>query len=312
MSAAGGAAAALAPAPATAPASRPLAAAAWMLGAVALFSTMAVAGREASVELDTFEIMTYRSLVGLAIVVAALAATGRLRLIRARRLGLHLTRNLCHFTGQNLWFFAVATIPLAQVFAYEFTSPIWVAVLAPLMLGERFTLVRGAAAALGFAGILLVARPWTEAGAAAFGIGQTAALAAAVLFALNVMLTKRLSGTESTPSIMFWMTALQAVMGLTTAGADLDVALPSATALPWVALIGVCGLAAHYCLTTALTLAPATVVSPMEFLRLPTIAVVGMLLYAEPLEPFVLIGAAVVFAGNLINLRAETRRRPRA
>ena len=302
------AAPAAAPAPA-APAARPLAAAAWMLGAVALFSAMAVAGREASVELDTFEIMTWRSLVGLAIVVAALAATGRLHLIRARRLGLHLARNLFHFTGQNLWFFAVAAIPLAQVFAYEFTSPIWVAVLAPLLLGERFTRARGAAVTLGFAGILLVARPWTEAGSAAFGIGQTAALGAAVMFALNVMLTKRLSRSESTPSIMFWMTGLQALMGLATAGADLDVAIPSAAAAPWVLLIGVCGLAAHYCLTTALTLAPATVVSPMEFLRLPTIAVVGMLLYAEPLEPFVLIGAAVVFAGNLINLRAETRRR---
>jgi drug/metabolite transporter (DMT)-like permease len=79
--------------------------------------------------------------------------------------------------------------------------------------------------------------------------------------------------------------------------------------LPWVALVGVCGLTAHYSLTRALTLAPASVVAPMEFARLPVIAVVGMLLYGEPLEFAVLAGAALILAGNTANMLGGRRRR---
>ncbi|HKK36204.1 MAG TPA: DMT family transporter [Paracoccaceae bacterium] len=287
---------------------RPLAAAGWMLLALLCFSTMAVAGREAAAELSTFELMTWRSLIGVVIVVSALGLRGRLHEIRFRNLGLHAARNVFHFTGQNLWFFAVTAIPLAQLFAYEFTSPIWIAVLAPFVLRERFTGVRATAALLGFAGILVVARPWTAEGSAAFGIGQTAALGAAVCFAFNLMFTKKLSRTESMASIMFFMVGLQSLFGLATAGWDLEIAVPTSATLHWVLLVSVCGLAAHFCVASALSLAPATVVSPMEFLRLPMIAVVGVLLYAEPLEPFVLIGAALVMGGNLLNMRAERRR----
>ncbi|MDP4033544.1 MAG: DMT family transporter, partial [Pseudorhodobacter sp.] len=134
---------------------RPLAAALWMIGAILAFSAMAVAGREASRLHDTFEIMLWRSLVGLGVVLVFASATGRLTEIRVGRLGQHFARNLAHFTGQNLWFWALTMIPLAQVFALEFTSPIWVILLSPLFLGERITPARALAAALGFAGILI-------------------------------------------------------------------------------------------------------------------------------------------------------------
>ncbi len=283
---------------------RPLAAAAWMGGALLCFSAMAVAGREVAVELDTFELMLWRSVIGLVIVASVLAATGGLGRVRPRRLGLHLARNIGHFTGQNLWFYAVTAIPLAQVFAYEFTSPIWVALLAPLVLGERLTRARVLAVLLGFAGILVIARP----GVGVFGIGQAAALMAAVGFAVSILTTKMLSRSETLGDILFFMTLMQAVMGLLCAGIDGDVALPSATSAPFVAVVAVGGLAAHFCVTSALARAPAGVVSPMEFARLPLIAVVGMLLYGEPLELAVFAGAALVLAGNLINIRAASRR----
>ncbi|MEM1345552.1 MAG: DMT family transporter, partial [Pseudomonadota bacterium] len=130
-----------------------------MAGAIASFSLMAVAGRELSDTLDTFEIMAFRSIVGLACVLSVGVALGRLSEVRMSHLGLHALRNVAHFTGQNLWFYAIATIPLAQVFALEFTSPLWVAVLAPLLLGETMPRARGAAIALGFIGILIVVRP---------------------------------------------------------------------------------------------------------------------------------------------------------
>ncbi len=112
-------------------ASPTLTAALWMTGAIASFSAMAVAGRAVSFELDTFELMTWRSVVGIVIVLSVGLATGTLKQVTTRHMGWHLIRNLSHFAGQNLWFLAVTLIPLAQVFALEFTSPLWVVVLAP-------------------------------------------------------------------------------------------------------------------------------------------------------------------------------------
>ena len=90
-----------------------LAAAVWMTGAIASFTSMAVAGRAVSGDLDTFEIMLFRSLVGICIVTSVALVTRQTANIRRARLGLHALRNLLHFAGQNLWFFAITLIPLA-------------------------------------------------------------------------------------------------------------------------------------------------------------------------------------------------------
>jgi drug/metabolite transporter (DMT)-like permease len=270
-----------------------------MTGAIAAFTAMAVAGRAVSLEHDTFEIMLYRSLIGLAIVLALGGAAGRLGQISTRHMGLHLIRNLSHFAGQNLWFFALPLIPLAQLFSVEFTSPIWATLLAPLVLRERLTRARVLAALIGFAGVLTVARP--DFGALEPGI--LAAAGAALGFAGSALFTRKLTRSETVVCILFWLSAMQAVFALVCAGADGDIALPSPGGLPWLALIAASGLCAHFCLTTALSLAPAGVVMTMDFLRLPVIAVIGMAFYGEPLEAAVALGAALVVAGNWINLR---------
>lgn len=282
-----------------------LKAALWMTGSIASFSSMAVAGREVAGSLDTFEIMMYRSFVGAVIVCALAGATGAWRSIQTVRIRTHLFRNLAHFTGQNLWFYAVTVIPLAQVFALEFTSPIWVIVLSPLVLGERLTLVRAFAAIMGFIGILIVARP----DMAGLNTGVITAASSAIFFALTIMLTKRLTRNEGITSILFWLTVMQLVMGIIMAGWDGDIALPDSRTGPWVLLIGCAGLLAHFCLTNALAIAPATVVVPIDFIRLPTIAVIGMLVYGEAIDVWVFVGATVIFAGNYLNLWVETRRR---
>jgi len=278
-------------------------AALWMSGSIASFSSMAVAGREISAALDTFEIMLYRSVVGVIIVTLLAVLTGTWRDIRADQIGTHVVRNLAHFTGQNLWFYAVTVIPLAQVFALEFTSPIWVIVLSPLVLGERLTAVRGLAAVMGFIGILIVAQPDMS----GLNAGIVTAASSAIFFAVTMMLTKRLTRTEGITSILFWLTAMQLVMGLVMAGYDGDIAWPDAITLPLVIMIGLAGLLAHFCLTNALSIAPATVVVPIDFIRLPTIAVVGMLAYGEVVDLWVFIGAVIIFAGNYINILSETR-----
>ena len=278
-------------------------AAIWMTGAIASFSTMAVAGREVSFALDTFEIMLFRSVVGVIIVAFAAVAFGTWRQINGQQFSLHFARNIMHFIGQNLWFYAVTVIPLAQVFALEFTSPIWVILLSPLLLGERITLIRAAAALMGFIGVLVVTRP----DMAGINTGVIMAASSAVFFAFTIIFTKRLTRTQSITCILFYLTVLQLGFGLITAGYDGDIALPNAETLPWLVLIGVAGLLGHFCITNALAIAPATVVVPIDFVRLPVIAVIGMLAYGEALDLWVLLGAGIIFAGNYLNIWSETR-----
>lgn len=280
-------------------------AALWMIGAIVSFTSMAVAGREVSLNLDTFEIMMYRSLIGVVLVLIVAGGFGTLKQVTRRNLHVHVIRNLFHFTGQNLWFYSITAIPLAQVFALEFTSPLWVIVLAPLILGERLTRIGLLAAAIGFVGILIVTRPNPE----TLEFGQLTAALAAVGFAATAVFTRRLTRTESITCILFYLTVTQAVFGVICAGFDGDIALPTAENLPWVVLIACAGLVAHFCLTTALKLAPAAVVMPIDFARLPVIALVGMWLYQEPLDLLVLLGAAVIFGGNYLNIWAASRQR---
>lgn len=284
-----------------------LKAALWMSGAIVAFSSMAVAGRAVSFELDTFEMMMYRSFIGVVLVLVIAGGLGRLREVTTRSLHVHAVRNVAHFTGQNLWFFAITVIPLAQVFALEFTSPLWVTLLAPLVLGERLTRTRAIAAALGFAGILIVARP----GFGEISPGVLAAAASAIGFAGSILFTKLLTRTETITCILFWLTIMQAVFGIVCAGFDGDIAWPSAASWPWLAVIGCAGLLAHLCLTNALAVAPATVVVPFDFIRLPVIAVVGMILYGEGLDMFIFLGAVVIFAANYLNIWTESRRTTR-
>ena len=280
-----------------------LKAAIWMTGAIASFSTMAVAGREVSFAFDTFEIMLFRSVVGVIIVVFAAIAFGTLRQINRQQFSLHFARNIMHFIGQNLWFYAVTVIPLAQVFALEFTSPIWVILLSPLLLGERITLIRAVAALMGFIGVLVVTRP----DMAGINTGVIMAASSAIFFAFTIIFTKRLTRTQSITCILFYLTVLQLGFGLITAGHDGDIALPNTETLPWLVLIGVAGLLGHFCITKALEIAPATVVVPIDFVRLPVIAIIGMLAYGEILDLWVLLGSGIIFASNYLNILSETR-----
>lgn len=285
-------------------AGRPLLAAVWMGGAIASFTLMAVAGRAVQLELNTFQLMAWRSVIGFAIVCLLIAFTRQgFAQIRTRQPLLHIKRNILHFTGQNLWFFALTLIPLSQLVALEFTNPIWVALLAPLLLGERLTRARMLAVALGFAGVLIVARPGID----PLGLGHFAALGAAIGFALNTIYTKKIMAFDGVLCVLFWMTASQAVMGFAL-GVWGGFPWPSVTVWPWLVVVGLTGLSAHYCLTSALTHAPASIVAPMEFLRLPVISVVGMAVYAEPLMLSVFAGAVLILGANLLNMRASRRR----
>ena len=284
--------------------SEPMKATVWMIGAMFSFSLMAVSGRELATNLNTFEIMLFRSIIGFLIVLAIGYFAKTLAEIKRDRLGLHLFRNLAHFSGQNLWFLAVASIPFSQLFALEFSTPVWVALLAPLFLGEVLTKQRVLAVILGFAGVLIVARPDIN----QFDFAIVAAVACAICFAGSMMATKSLTSDQSITCILFWLTLMQLAMGLVATVFTGTITFPEGMNIFWIVIVGIGGLTAHFCITNALALAPAIVVIPLDFMRLPLISVIGFLAYGEAFELPILVGAGVIFIAILLNLKAEKQR----
>ena len=285
-------------------ASQPLNAAFWMIGAMISFSLMAISGRELAPELNTFDIMFFRSLIGLVIVITIGALADTLCQIKTDRLGLHVLRNTAHFTGQNLWFLAVAFIPFSQLFALEFSTPLWVALLAPMFLGEALTRRRLLSVGIGFSGVLIVARPDLS----QLDPAISAAMACAICFACSLMATKKLTIDQSITCILFWLTLMQLGMGSVAVVLTGGVSMPQGIDYIWVITVGVCGLTAHFCITKALALAPAIVVIPLDFLRLPLISLIGFLAYDEAFEWTVVFGAILIFAAVFVNLHAEHQR----
>jgi drug/metabolite transporter (DMT)-like permease len=278
-------------------ASKPMAAL-WMAGWLSLTLVMAVAGREALRELNVFELMEVRALIGFLLLSPIIWRAGGLAALKTSRLRDHATRNLIHYVSQLGWFFALTLIPIGQVVAIEFTMPIWTAILAASFLGERITSWKGAAILLGLVGVIIIVRPATG----QVDPGQLIALGAAIGFGISMVLVKSLTRTESALQVIFWMLVVQSTAGLLP-----TLALwtwPSAHGWGWIIVIGVCGTFSHYCLASAMHYADATVVVPMDFLRVPLTATAGWLLYSERLDIFTGLGAALILAGNLLNLKA--------
>jgi len=269
---------------------------AWMLATIFSFLLMGISGRELSAEIGPAQVVAFRNLICLAILAVLFSYYGW-RLARTAKPMRHLVRNTIHFASQFGWFYAIAHIPIAEVFAIEFTTPIWTALLAVLFLGERLNPARVAAVVLGFTGVLVILRP----GGAVIDAASLAALAAAFGYALTYAFTKDLVATDRPLTILLWMNAVQLPLGLAVTGAGW--VWPSAPLWPWVMVVGLVGLTSHYCLSRALAYGDATVVVPIDFARLPLAAVVAWIMYGETVTIYVFAGAAIIFAGVWLNLR---------
>jgi drug/metabolite transporter (DMT)-like permease len=275
-----------------------------MTGALLSFCLMAVAFRKLAESLSIMEILATRNGLGLAVMVTLLILRPELRpLVRSRRPGLTLFRNTIHLAAQYLWAMSVLLLPLATVFALEFSAPAWALLLAVPVLGERLTASRVGAVVLGLVGVLVILRPGLE----TFRPETLLVLAAAVGFAVTMITTKKLTMTDSTFAIIIWMNAIQ--LPLTLIPSDpLFVMKLSLGQLPAFAAVGVAGLASHYCLANAFRAGDASVVVPLDFLRIPLIAVIGWWLYGEALDALVFVGAGLIIVGVLWNLQSEARR----
>jgi drug/metabolite transporter (DMT)-like permease len=275
----------------------------WMAGALVSFCVMAVSVRMLATNLSIFEVLATRSSFGLAIlcIIAAFSPTLRQSIV-PRRLGLHLLRNATHYSGQYMWALALTLLPLATVFSLEFTMPAWTILLASLMLGERLTVSRVGAVVLGFIGVLIILRP----GVASFQPASLLVLAAAFAYAVSMINTKQLTAFATPFAIVFWMNVMQLPMSLAGSAWDFPLRLSSADILPILG-VGISGISSHYCLSNAFRAGDASVVTPLDFLRIPMIAWIGWWLYGERLDVFVFAGALTIIAGVVWNLHAETR-----
>ncbi len=276
----------------------------WMIGALLSFSTMALSIRELSRALGILEILSLRSAIGIVVLTAiALARPDLRRAIRTRHIWLHLLRNGVHFAAQLAWAISLTLLPLATVFSLEFTMPAWTAILAAMFLHERLTQSRIGAVILGFLGVLVIIRPGLE----TFQPAALLTLSAAFGYGISLTATKRLTATEATFAIVFWMNAMQLPMSLAGSHPMHFATLGAAQIVPIVGL-GIAGLTSHYCLSNAFRAGDATIVVPIDFLRIPLIALVGWWLYAEALDVYVFAGAGLIASGILWNLRAEALR----
>jgi len=276
----------------------------WMSGTLLSFIAAAISVRALSSKLSVFEMMTVRCVGSLLILIACAAIRPALaREVKWRRMRLQGTRAVIHFGSQICWALAITLLPFATVFALEFTIPAWVALLAVLFLGERMTTNRTAALLVCFVGVLVILRPGFE----AFKPAALIMLAGALFFAITAIMTKKLITTETTFAILFWMNLFQ--LPLNYAGSDWLFFHKIDTTMI-VPLIGVTvsGLAVHYCLTNAFRCGDAIVVIPLDFLRVPIIAVIGWAFYGERLDAFVFAGAGLIIAGVLWNVRSEAQR----
>jgi drug/metabolite transporter (DMT)-like permease len=279
------------------------AAVAWMVGTLFSFSLMAISVRQLGGILNLFELLTVRAVGGLGLLFVVMAAQPALfGSLALRRPLVHLVRNGTHFIANICWTNAVILLPLATVFAIEFMMPVWAGLLAVLLLGERFTLSRAGSIVLGFIGVLVILRPGIE----AFQLAAIGVLVASLGYAASNIATKKLIPVQSTIAILFWMNVMQ--IGMALPGIDFLFPLRLA-ADQWIWAFGLAfgGTFAHYCLTNALRVADAIVVIPLDFLRIPLIALVGWTFYGERLDLLVFAGAGIIVSGIVWNLRAEMR-----
>ena len=280
----------------------------WMIGALLSFSAMAISIRELSRGgLSIFEILAIRSGVALLVLVILLIFRPELRVhTRPQRMGLNTLRNTVHYASQFAWATSLTMLPLAMVFALEFTMPAWTALLAVWLLSEKMTPSRFGVVVFGLIGVLVILRP----GVADFNPAAMLVLMAAFGYAITMITTKKLTATQSTFSIIFWMAVIQFPLSLlgsnpgvfiTPGFYDLRHILPAIA-------VGVGGLTSHYCLSNAFRAGDATLVVPLDFMRIPLIAVVGWAFYGEGLDIWVLVGALIIIGGVLWNLKSEHAR----
>lgn len=259
----------------------------WMLLTTVLFVCVTVIVRHLGSDIPATQAAFIRYALGLLLILPAFRPLLRVRPSGAL-MGRFALRGFVHGFGVILWFYAMARIPIAEVTALGYAAPIFVTIGAALFFAERLHLRRIMAVVAGFVGVILILRP----GFAEISAGHWAQLATAPIFAASYLLAKGLT-REASPSLIVAMLSLFCTLTLLP-GALLYWRQPTLEEVAWLGLTAAFATAGHYTITRAFEAAPLTVTQPITFLQLVWAAVLGMVLFAEPLDPFVFLGGAVV------------------
>lgn len=256
------------------------------------FSIMHALVRFVSEVLPPFQIAFFRNIFGLLFLLPLLMRS-RFAVLRTQRIGLHALRGVINIGAMLMFFTALSISPLAKVTALSFTAPIFMAVLAVLVLGERFRLYRWMAILLGFIGMLIILRP----GLVAIDTGALLVTGAAALWAVAMILIKIMSRTESSLTIVAYMGIFLGVFSILPA---LWVWEPfGLQTLGWLALVGLFGTLAQMSLSQSLKETDPTALMPFDFLKLIWTATIGAWFFAEIPDVYTLVGAAVIFSSGL-------------
>lgn len=274
-----------------------------MSGALISFCLMAVGARELSEQINTFQVLFFRSAIGLVIITCVIIYSNNIKLMKPQRIGLHIIRNTFHFAGQYCWFIGIGLLPLAEVFALEFTVPIWTTIIACFFLNEKITIKKVMAISMGILGVVVIVQPGIE----IINSASFIVLGSAIFYSIAHTSTKALSGTENPLTILFLMCIIQLPIGFFLSIGQWQI--PVGSQWLWLIVIGITALSAHYCMTKAMQLIEVSSVVTMDFFRLPVIAIVGVVFYYESFEITLILGALMMLVGNLINMYVPKKKR---
>ncbi len=263
----------------------------WAVIAAGFFTGMPISVRYLSTTMTSFEIVFFRSLLGMMIMAPFLAMRGWTGL-RTGAPWLHVQRSTINFIGMVMWFYALGIMPLADATAIHFTMPLFIVLLATIFLGEKIGPRRLLAIVTGFLGVLVILRP----GSVEFGLPAAGVLASAALYGASVIYVKVITRTEPVSNITFYTHLIMLLLALIPTVIYWQT--PGWDDVPALALLAGCGTIAPYCFSRALKAMDAGLVAPFDFLRLPFTALAGLLIFAETTSIWTWVGAAVIFGST--------------
>ena len=271
----------------------------WMLISVIAFCVMAIAVKEMSNDINSFQIIFYRSLIGLLSI--SILFKKRLSKPNFSILKEHLFRNIFHLIGQYGWILGITYLSLAEVTAIEFSVPIWILLISSLFLKEKLTSQKTISILLGFIGVMVILRPGIE----IVSSNSIIVLISAISYAIAHTSTKKLTNTYTSLNIVFIMCLIQIPISFCFALTDWN--LPNSIDVMWLIIIGISAIIAHFSMAEAMKYDDISSIISVDYIRLPLLITIGIVMYDEEFKSIYLIGGTLIFIGNWINNRPKAK-----
>ena len=276
----------------------------WMFGTIMCFCLMGIAIKELSFKYSSFEIQNFRNVFCI-IIILIIFLSKKNTSITTNQIKNNLIRNFFHFIGQSSWTYGLTVLPLATVFSIEFTMPIWASILSIIIFKDKLTIFRLVFLILGIIGTWIIVVPDIN----TININSLIVLLSAISYAFAHNFTKILTRTDSTLSIIFWMSLIQlpfTILGSLIVG---EIKFNIYQEIPLIFLLTITSLGAHFCLTNALRKGEPSIVLPIDYLRLPLIYIIGWYFYNEIISNNIIIGSLMIIIGTYIIIKKDVNKK---